>query len=167
MKETVFEDKHQSSVLTSPTFAGGRTLSFYSHCNGGNATPRTPPTYIIEVSSDGGATWTTVFDVLKDYPRNADGTTVSTLTYTKIVLDLSPYTSDQMQIRFNCHDNTNEGLQYWWQIDDLEISSDATSGVSAVKLQKRSDAVYDLQGRRVEAPVKSGLYIVDGRKVLK
>ena len=167
MKETVFEDKHQSSVLTSPTFAGGRTLSFYSHCNGGNATPRTPPTYIIEVSSDGGVTWITVFDVLKDYPRNADGTTVSTLTYTKIVLDLSPYTSDQMQIRFNCHDNTNEGLQYWWQIDDLEISSDATSGVSAVKLQKRSDAVYDLQGRRVEAPVKSGLYIVDGRKVLK
>jgi M6 family metalloprotease-like protein len=168
MKETVFEDKHQVSVLTSPAFAGGKTLSFYSHCNGGNATPRNPPVYIIEVSSDGGATWTTIFDVLKDYPRNADGTTVSTLTYTKIVLDLSPYTSNQMKIRFNCYDNTQEGLQYWWQIDDLEISSESATAIEGVKANSiDDDEIYDLQGHRVTAPLTKGIYIVGGRKVLK
>jgi hypothetical protein len=168
MKETVFEDKHQVSVLTSPAFAGGKTLSFYSHCNGGNATPRNPPVYIIEVSSDGGATWTTIFDVLKDYPRNADGTTVSTLTYTKIVLDLSPYTSNQMKIRFNCYDNTQEGLQYWWQIDDLEISSESATAIEGVKANNVDDKeIYDLQGHRVTAPLMKGIYIVGGRKVLK
>ena len=168
MKETIMEDLHQESRLTSPAFAGGKTLTFYSHCNGGNSTPRNPPVYIIEVSSDGGATWTTIFDVLKDYPKDEEGKTVSLLSYTKITLDLSPYTSDNMKIRFNCYDITNEGLQYWWQIDDLEISGDTAAGISGVRMEgaKGNDAVYDLGGRRV-ASAKKGLYIVGGRKVMK
>ena len=106
--------------------------------------------------------------MLKDYPRNADGTTVSTLTYTKIVLDLSPYTSNQMKIRFNCYDNTQEGLQYWWQIDDLEISSESTTAIEGVKANNVDDEeIYDLQGHRVTAPLTKGIYIVGGRKVLK
>ena len=167
MKDVYWEDVHMDAKLTSPLFAGGRTLTFYSHCNGGNSTPRNPPIYIIEVSSDGGATWTTIFDVLKDYPRDEQGNTVKATSYTKIMLDLSPYTSDQMKIRFNCYDTNNEGLQYWWQIDDLEISSDATSDVQAVRHQPAPTTVYDLQGRRVETLQKPGLYIMNGRKVLK
>lgn len=169
MKETIMEDLHQESRLTSPLFAGGKTLSFYSHCNGGNSTPRNPPVYIIEVSSDGGATWNTIFDVLKDYPRNEQGQTVNLLSYTKITLDLTPYTSDQMKIRFNCYDITNEGLQYWWQIDDLEISGTAVpTGVSSVRSQAvDGEAVYDLQGRRLTSPSSRGIYISGGRKVLK
>ena len=168
MKETIMEDLHQESRLTSPVFSGGKTLTFYSHCNGGNATPRTPPVYIIEVSSDGGSTWNTIFDVLKDYPRDEQGNTVNLLSYTKITLDLSPYTSDNMKIRFNCYDTTNEGLQYWWQIDDLEISSETPAGIAGVREgATRSEAVYDLLGRRVTTPVVHGIYIVGGRKVVK
>lgn len=169
MKETFYEEVHQDAKLTSKTFAGGKTLTFYSHCNGGNATPKVPPVYIIEVSSDGGATWTTIFDVLKDYPRDENGNTVKVLTYTKITLDLSPYTSDNMKIRFNCYDQTNEGLQYWWQIDDLEISSQTDTGISGVRVEELdgTGAVYDLHGRRVATPAQKGLYIVGGRKVLK
>ena len=167
MKETIMEDLHQESRLTSPAFAGGKTLTFYSHCNGGNSTPRTPPVYIIEVSSDGGSTWNTIFDVLKDYPRDEQGNTVNLLSYTKISLDLSPYTSDNMKIRFNCYDTTNEGLQYWWQIDDLEISSEAPAGIDRIREDLiRNEAVYSLQGRRVTTPAVRGIYIVGGRKVV-
>ena len=168
MKETIMEDLHQESRLTSPVFSGGKTLTFYSHCNGGNATPRTPPVYIIEVSSDGGSTWNTIFDVLKDYPRDEQGNTVNLLSYTKITLDLSPYTSDNMKIRFNCYDITNEGLQYWWQIDDLEISSETPAGIAGVREESaRNGMIYDLQGHRVTTSAARGIYIVGGRKVVR
>lgn len=168
MKETIMEDLHQESRLTSPVFSGGKTLTFYSHCNGGNATPRTPPVYIIEVSSDGGSTWNTIFDVLKDYPRDEQGNTVNLLSYTKITLDLSPYTSDNMKIRFNCHDTSNEGLQYWWQIDDLEISSETPAGIAGVRKESaRNGMIYDLQGHRVTTSSARGIYIVGGRKVVR
>ena len=168
MKETIMEDLHQESRLTSPVFAGGKTLSFYSHCNGGNSTPKNPPVYIIEVSSDGGSTWNTIFDVLKDYPRNEEGNTVNLLSYTKITLDLSPYTSDNMRIRFNCYDNTNEGLQYWWQIDDLEISAEVPSHVTGIpNADTRNESVYDLRGQRITTPATRGIYIIGGRKVMR
>lgn len=168
MKDVYWEDVHMDAKLTSKTFAGGKTLTFYSHCNGGNATPKVPPVYIIEVSSDNGATWNTIFDVLKDYPRDEQGNTVKATSYTKITLDLSPYTSNQMKIRFNCYDNTQEGLQYWWQIDDLEISSESTTAIEGVKANNVDDEeIYDLQGHRVTAPLVKGIYIVGGRKVLK
>ena len=169
MKDVYWEDVHMDAKLTSKTFAGGKTLTFYSHCNGGNATPKVPPVYIIEVSSDNGATWNTIFDVLKDYPRDEQGNTVKATSYTKITLDLSPYTSDQMKIRFNCYDNTNEGLQYWWQIDDLEISGEAPASVGCVGIDGKASEkdVFDLSGRRVATPSTKGIYIIGGRKVLK
>ena len=168
MKDVYWEDVHMDAKLTSKTFAGGKTLTFYSHCNGGNATPRTPPVYIIEVSSDGGATGTAIFDVLKDYPRDENGTTVKATSYTKITLDLSPYTSDQMKIRFNCYDNTNEGLQYWWQIDDLEISGDTTVDTripaSHAATTSTLPVIYDLQGRQLTTPSPGQVYIIGGKK---
>jgi len=190
MKDVYWEDVHMDAKLTSPLFSGGKTLTFYSHCNGGNATPKNPPVYVIEVSSDGGSTWTQIFDVLKDYPRDADGNTVKALTYTKITLDLSPYTSDQMKIRFNCYDTNGTGLQYWWQIDDLEISSDATTAVKAVKALSPAGSLspsgsvngatsavpavpapsYDLLGRKAgsrQAGQGKAIYIIGGHKVLK
>jgi len=107
--------------------------------------------------------------VLKDYPRDEQGNTVKALTYTKITLDLSAYTSDNMKIRFNCYDTSNEGLQYWWQIDDLEISSETPAGVAGVRKDSnaRHEEVYDLLGRRVTMPAVRGIYIIGGRKVIR
>lgn len=168
MVETFFEDIHQEARLTSPSFAGGKMLTFYSHANGSNATPKEPPLYLVEVSSDGGTTWTRLFNVLGDYPRNEDGTTVSALNYTEITLDLSAYMSDNMKIRFNCYDTNDEGLQYWWQIDDLEIVGSTDAVLSVVERRPAVvNAVYDLQGRRVAALNGKGIYLVDGRKIVK
>ena len=126
-----------------------------------------PPVYVIEVSSDGGNTWTTIFDVLKDYPRDAEGNTVKVLTYTKITLDLKPYRSEHMKIRFNCYDTNNEGLQYWWQIDDVEISADAPSAVVNLSADKTAAMpVYNLNGQRIAKPRK-GVNIIGGQKILQ
>ena len=167
MKETYFEEVHQQSVLTSPTFAGGKTLTFYSHTNGGNATPRVKPTYVVQVSSDNGSTWNTIFDVLTDYPRDADGKTVPATSYTKITLDLSAYTSDAMKVRFYCSDATDDGLSYWWQIDDVEISSEST-GIQTLESPHHSSAAeYDLTGRKVSGSARKGIYIRGNRKVVR
>ena len=171
MKETYFEETHQEAVLTSPTFAGGVSLKFYSHTNGGNATPKTKPSYLVQVSSDGGSTWNTIFDVLSDYPRDAYGNTVKATSYTPIILDLSAYTSDNMKIRFYCCDATNDGLSYWWQIDDLEISGGSDTGISDATLQVddcqriKNTVVYNINGQRLESPRK-GIVIVGGKKVM-
>lgn len=166
MAEAFWGGEHQVAILTSKEFANGTTLSFYSHCNGGNATPTLLPTYIIEVSSDGGTTWAKIFDVMKDYPRDGEGKTVSTLTYTPITLDLKPYKSETMKIRFNCADADNDGLAYWWQIDDLEITGDNTSGISTITADNSGEQkIYNLSGLRIAKLVK-GINIINGRKVV-
>ena len=169
MMETFMEEIHQDAKLTSPTFAGGRTLTFGSHTNGGNATPMQPPLYLVEVSSDNGSTWTQLFNVLGDYPIDpATGKTVTPAAgYTKITLDLSPYVSETMKVRFHCYDTTNEGLQYWWQIDDVEISADAPNAIYYMEAPAGSSTLFDLQGRRVQTPVVGRIYINRGKKIVK
>ena len=39
-----------------------------------------------------------------------------------------------------------------------DVNTDAT--------QQHTDAIYDLQGRRVAKPMKGGIYIINGKKVL-
>ncbi len=170
MKESYWEDKHMDAKLTSKSFANGTKLTFYSHCNGGNATPTPAPVYYIEVSSDDGATWNKIFDVLKDYPRDEKGATVSAKTYTKITLDISAYKSETMKIRFNCYDTSMTGLQYWWQIDDLEIINESASGINTVTRSESNAShaektFYNLQGQRVNNP-SHGIFIVNGRQVV-
>ena len=130
-------------------------------------TPTPKPTYLIEVSSDGGTTWTQIFDVLTDYPRNTEGKTVNLLSYTKISFDLTPYKSEHMKIRFHCADADNDGLNYWWQIDDLEILGEGTTAIREVRTaDSLQPVIYDLQGRRMTQSGK-GIYIINGKKVIR
>lgn len=167
MKEAFMGGAHQLSMLTSKEFANATAFSFYSHCNGGNMTPTPKPTYLIEVSSDGGTTWTQIFDVLTDYPRDTEGKTVNLLSYTKISFDLTPYKSEHMKIRFHCADADNDGLNYWWQIDDLEILGEGTTAIRDVHTDDSlQPVIYDLQGRRMTQSGK-GIYIINGKKVIR
>ncbi len=49
----------------------------------------------------------------------------------------------------------------------LYVTDYTTTGISSVKANDgQADAIYDLQGRRVNGQVKAGLYIINGRKVV-
>lgn len=173
MAEAFWGGEHQVAKLTSPSFSNGKTLTFYSHTNGGNATPRLKPYYRVEVSSDGGENWTSIFDVLSDYPRDENGETVKpAVGYVQITLDLSAYLSDNMKIRFHCYDADNDGLSYWWQIDDVEISSSETSGISTIETEtpnkdNGNHVIYTIDGKNVTGKdLPKGIYIQNGKKIV-
>ena len=168
MAEAFWGGEHQVAKLTSPMFSNGKTLTFYSHTNGGNATPKVKPYYLVEVSSDGGTTWQPIFNVLGDYPRDENGNTIAAgAGYIKITLDLSDYASDDMKIRFHCYDADNDGLNYWWQIDDVEISTNDLSAIFIPQNAADENTVYTIDGKKMaKKTVKNQIYISRGRKIL-
>lgn len=110
--KSAWEDEHQDESLTSPVFANGKILTFYSKSIAPQKTAKNQY-YYVEVSSNGGATWEGVYNLMTDCDVVNQ--------YAQIKIDLSAYTSDNMQIRFRAWDETNVGLSYWWQIDDINI----------------------------------------------
>jgi hypothetical protein len=40
------------------------------------------------------------------------------------------------------------------------------TGIENIITENRTDAIYDLTGRRIEAITKAGIYIINGKKVL-
>ncbi|MBO5180990.1 MAG: M6 family metalloprotease domain-containing protein [Paraprevotella sp.] len=112
--KSAWEDVHQDEWLVSPVFANGRELSFWSK----SIAPQkniNNQYYYVEVSTDGGETWTPVYDLVKDCQ------TVN--QYVKITVDLSAYQSERMRVAFHAYDTDNMGLSYWWQIDEVNIYS--------------------------------------------
>lgn len=107
-----WDDIHQEENLISPTFAYGKTLTFYSKSiapgkkNDANF-------YNVEVSKDNGKSWEVVYDLKTDCDVVNQ--------FTLVTIDLSDYMSAEMKIAFHAYDTNNEGLSYWWRIDDLKI----------------------------------------------
>lgn len=106
-------DRHQDEWLISPSFANGKSLSFYSRSIAPGKTPRFPDYYCVEISEDGGNTWTPIWDLMKQ------GTAVN--QYELVELDLSDYMSDNMKIAFHAYDTDQDGVSYWWSVDDVAI----------------------------------------------
>lgn len=105
--EPVSEDQR----LTSPAFAHGSRLVFWSKST---APGSTSPLYhyVVEASPDGGRTWHTAFDLIKE------GTAKN--RYELVTVDLEPFRSGDMRVRFHAWDE-GEGLAYWWTIDDVAV----------------------------------------------
>ena len=49
---------------------------------------------------------------------------------------------------------------------DLTVVDPNSSGITSVKTYRFDNQMYNLQGQRVETPVRGGIYIVNGKKVL-
>ncbi len=109
-----WEDEHQDEWLVSPVFADGQTLSFQSKSIAPQKNIQNQ-FYYVKVSSDGGETWTEVYDLIHDCD--------AVNQYVKITVDLSAYRSEQMRVAFHAYDTNDVGLSYWWQIDDVDIYS--------------------------------------------
>lgn len=112
--KSAWEDAHQDERLISHVFAYGRELSFWSKSIAPQKNVK-DQYYYVEVSTDGGETWTPVYDLIKDCDVLNK--------YVKITIDLSAYQSDRMRVAFHAYDTNDVGLSYWWQIDDVEIYS--------------------------------------------
>lgn len=115
-----FEEKHQNERLISPVFKQGKTLSFYSKTPAVNKI-NAHNFYQIEVSSDGGETWTMIYDVKQQ------GKLVN--RYENVVLDISAYKSDNMRVSFYAYDDHNQGLAYAWQIDNVSVYPEVTESI--------------------------------------
>ena len=111
--KSAWEDEHQDEYLISPTFANGKVLTFQSKSTAPMKNPTYPHHYYVEVSSDGGESWTPVYNLMTECDVINQ--------YTLIKIDLSEYTSDNMKIAFHAWDDGNIGLSYWWQIDDVNV----------------------------------------------
>ena len=115
-----WEDLHQDEKLISSTFAYGKTLTFYSKSIAPGK-KNDVQFYLVEVSSDDGETWHTVYDLKNDCDVVNQ--------FTLITIDLSPYMSDRMKIAFHTYDTNDIGLSYWWRIDDLKIYPEPTESL--------------------------------------
>ena len=92
------------------TQASSYTLSFNSFFRGWDAETAT-----VEISTDGGNTWSILLEVLPHF------------TWATLTIDLSPYSgpagSQHMQLAFKASDNGNAGAT-GWAIDDVVVMSE-------------------------------------------
>jgi len=113
---------HQDEWLKTPNFncPPAAYLRFWSHVFLGSTNG---DHYYIKISTDDGATWTTLWD--------ASAQTGGWNSYASpIVIDLATYEGLQVKIAWHAEDPpTNDGLWYVWFIDDIYIGNEVT-GVS-------------------------------------
>lgn len=78
-------------------------------------------------------------------------------------VDLSAYDGKQIQIGFKYVGNpAGAGT---WEIKNVKVDSQTASAIQSVATKAQTNAIFDLQGRRVEKAVK-GIYIIGGKKVI-
>ena len=104
----------------------GRTSAFLAFRAWAN-TENSWDGYILQVSTDGGATWQQVMDVTPDYENDVDGNNVRAWSgdrissgYRSMGADLSAWVGGPIQIRFAFYSdgsNTREGVY----IDDVVV----------------------------------------------
>jgi M6 family metalloprotease-like protein len=155
-----WDEAHEDQYLTSPTFKNATNLEFYSCTTAADKMQNQPEYHLVEVSSDGGSTWTSLFNCRTDYPKAEDGSSLAN-KYTKIELDLSQYVSDNMKIRFHSYDTNNEGLSYYWLVDNVKLTDQSNASVGSIAAEGEGEAEYfTLQGMRVVGePTAPGIYI--------
>lgn len=157
---SAWDDIHQDEYLTSPRLSNAALLTFQSRSTACGAHPRNPQYYLVEVSSDGGSSWTTILNLSDDLPSTASG------KYTEVSLDLTPYMSDNMYVRFHCYDTDNAGLSYYWSIDNVCFMP-LINSIRTVSTDDESAPVYTVGGVRVAGDNARGIYIRNGRKYVK
>lgn len=107
---------HQDEWLKTPAFncLPGASLTFWSYVYFGSTNG---DHYYVKVSTNGGSSWT----VLWDASTQTGGQNAYT---TPITIDLSNYGGQEIMLAFHAEDPpTNDGMWYVWFIDDIHIGT--------------------------------------------
>ena len=110
---------HQDEWLVTPEFecASGTSMEFWTAVYEGSTNA---DHYYVKASTDGGATWTEIWDA-----STLTGNAWNYYQYS-YVLDLSAFAGNNVKLAFNAVDGpTNDGLWYVWFVDDVTISDGA------------------------------------------
>lgn len=78
-------------------------------------------------------------------------------------VDLGAYDGKQIQIGFKYVGNSAGAGT--WEIKNVKVDGQTASAIQSVATKAQTNAIFDLQGRRVEKAVK-GIYIIGGKKVI-
>lgn len=108
---------YQDEWLITPeiTLAGACTLSFWTYGWEGSTYG---DHYYVKVSTDGGTSWTAVFDL-----STLPGGTWNQWAY-PYYIDLSAYSGQDVKIAWHAEDPpSNDGIWYLWIIDDITLTS--------------------------------------------
>ena len=113
---------------------------------------------------------------------NADGTITGSTTgtwsitegtsYISIKLESSSYAYEGVMV-YQTLEPTTDRVMAFTAVNRNGVTiwgycTDPVTGIESVKFHKQTDedAIYDLQGRRVTAPLRRGIYIRQGKKIL-
>jgi len=156
------------------THAETATLTF-EHATGYNAGVEVKDRYFqVLVSEDyDGVPEEAVWDML-----NVPFPTPPTSTFTSFVpsgdINLTSYSGKNITLAFRYMSHSN--ACYCWEVRDVKVTAytvpDGIKTIDNGQCSMDNDAVYDLSGRRIINPMvngqlKKGIYIVNGKKILR
>jgi len=108
---------HQDEWLITPEFTcpGGASFTFWSYVYYGSTNG---DHYYIKVSTDGGNSWTALWDASAQTPEGQ-------IAYDMpITIDLSDYAGQDIKVAFHAEDPpSNDGMWHVWFVDDVHIGS--------------------------------------------
>ena len=107
---------HQDEWLITPpvSIGSGTVMSFETTVYEGSTYN---DHYHVKVSTDNGATWTSVWDAAA---LTGNGWNYYAYPYN---IDLSAYAGQSVKIAFNAHDGDGQGLWYVWFVDNISIGN--------------------------------------------
>jgi len=138
---------HQDEWLITPQFAcpGNAALTFWSYVYFGSTNG---DHYYVKVSTDNGASWTTLWDASTETGgQNAYDT--------PIVVDLAAYSGQQIKLAMHAEDPpSNDGMWYVWFVDDVVIGSPTQRIVfNADELSTRKEHSPIIRGTAETLPI--------------
>ena len=93
--------------------------------------------------------------------RRAETKTLTTSETSYTFTDLDPTYDYELSVR--AKDAISESL--WSEVVKVAARATGIEKVADESPAKGTNVIYDLSGRRVSAPTRHGIYIVNGRKV--
>lgn len=152
--------KKNNGSITTPAFAvnGYATLSFNAAAQLADVV-----TLYVEVVGEGKLTYQDQTDrqIAINLPMSEAG--VTSLAAQPYSVKISE-TSGDISIKFSTISSSDSKQRAY--LDEIKVVDDTNTAITTLSAEKKDAQIYDILGRKVNATGK-GLYIIDGKKIVK